>query len=94
MKKNLNFKNLIKKIVFICISIYVICIFFNQQKVLNSYKASQKLYEEEIEEKLAYQETLKETQSKIDSQEYIEQVAREKLDMYLPNEKVYLDRNN
>ena len=26
--------------------------------------------------------------------EYIEEVAREKLDMYLPNEKVYIDKNN
>ena len=27
----------------------------------------------------------------INSKEYIEEVAREKLDMYLPNEKVYID---
>ena len=28
----------------------------------------------------------------IDSLEFIEETAREKLDMYLPNEKVYLDK--
>ena len=50
-------------------------------------------YKEEIETKLAYQETLKETKSNINSEEYIEEVAREKLDMYLPNEKVYIDKN-
>ena len=27
----------------------------------------------------------------INSLEYIEKIAREKLDMYLPNEKVYID---
>ena len=27
----------------------------------------------------------------INSEEYIEEVAREKLDMYLPNERVYID---
>jgi len=27
----------------------------------------------------------------VDSTEYIEEMAREKLDMYLPNERVYVD---
>ncbi len=93
--KNKSRKNyLIKKICFIGIGIYVVITFINQQKTLNSYRISQKYYEEEIDTKLAYQESLKETKSKINSEEYIEQVAREKLDMYLPNEKVYLDKNN
>jgi len=94
MKKFFNNKNLIRKICFIGIGFYVIFTFVNQQKTLNSYKASQKYYEEEIETKLAYQETLKDTKSKINSEEYIEQMAREKLDMYLPNERVYIDKNN
>lgn len=94
MKKKSNNKNLIKKICFIGFSIYVVCIFVNQQKTLNSYKTSQKYYEEEIETKLAYQKTLKDTQNNINSEEYIEKMAREKLDMYLPNEKVYIDKSN
>ena len=94
MKKNINTKNLIKKICYIVVGIYICFIFINQQKTLNSYKTSQKYYEEEIEKKVAYQKALKETQSSIDSEEYIEKIAREKLDMYLPNEKVYLDKNN
>lgn len=93
MKKKTNSIKLIKKVCFIGITIYVMCIFINQQKTLNSYKASQEYYQEEIETKLAYQETLKETKSNINSEEYIEEVAREKLDMYLPNEKVYIDKN-
>jgi len=93
MKKKTNKNNLIKKICFIGIAIYVMCIFINQQKTLNSYKTSQEYYQDEIKTKLAYQESLKETKSNIDSVEYIEQVAREKLDMYLPNEKVYIDKN-
>ena len=93
MKKKNNLMKLIKKICFIGITIYAMCIFINQQKTLNSYKTSQEYYQEEIETKLAYQETLKETKSNINSEEYIEEVAREKLDMYLPNEKVYIDKN-
>ena len=94
MRKKLSNKNLIKKICYIIVAIYICCIFINQQKALNSYNVSQKYYEEEIESKLAYQKTLKDTKSNIDSEEYIEKIAREKLDMYLPNEKVYLDKNN
>ena len=37
-------------------------------------------------------EKLLETKSNINSKEYIAQVAREKLDMYYPNEKVYIDK--
>ena len=39
----------------------------------------------------ALKEQLLETKANINSKEYIEEVAREKLDMYLPNEKVYID---
>lgn len=94
MKKKSNNKKLIKKICFIVVGIYAMCIFINQQKTLNSYKLSQKYYQEQINEKLAYQESLKETESNINSEEYIEKIAREKLDMYLPNEKVYIDKGN
>ena len=94
MKKKTNNKKLIKKICFIVVGIYAMCIFINQQKTLNSYKLSQKYYQEQINEKLAYQESLKETESNINSEEYIEKIAREKLDMYLPNEKVYIDKGN
>lgn len=93
MKRNTNIIKLIKKVCIIGIAIYVISIFINQQKTLNSYKTSQEYYQEEIETKLAYQETLKETKSNVNSEEYIEEMAREKLDMYLPNEKVYIDKN-
>ena len=90
----INNKKLIKKIVFIVIGIYICLTFISQQKTLNSYKMSQKYYEEEIESKIAYQDTLKATKDNINSEEYIEKMAREKLDMYLPNEKVYIDKNN
>ena len=42
---------------------------------------------------MAYQESLNATKDNINSEEYIEQIAREKLDMYLPNEKVYIDKS-
>lgn len=89
MKIN-NRKNFYKKLLFIGISIYVIGIFINQQKTLNSYNKSAKYYQSQIEEKNEYQQELYETKSNINSKEYIEKVARENLDMYLPNERVYV----
>ena len=86
-------KKLYKKLLFTSIFIYVACIFINQQKVLNSYKNTQEFYKAQIEEKMAYQESLNATKDNINSEEYIEQIAREKLDMYLPNEKVYIDKS-
>ena len=67
-------------------------IFIGQQKTLNSYKNTQEYYSEKIEKQLAYQQSLYETKSNIDSKEYIEEMARNKLDMYLPNERVYIDQ--
>ena len=54
------------------------------------YKNTEKYYAKQIEEKLSYQQELNETKNNINSKEYIEKVAREQLDMYLPNEKVYV----
>lgn len=80
-----------KKIFVFAIIIYVVYIFASQQKVLNSYKTEQQYYSQQIEAKIAYKEALQEKKSNISSEEYIEEAAREKLDMYLPNERVYID---
>ena len=89
--KNTKNKSLLKKVLFIGIIIYVVYTFFAQQKMLNAYQADQKRYSEQIAEAKEQQEQLKTTKENINSKEYIEEVAREKLDMYLPNERVYID---
>ena len=73
------------------IIIYVAYIFINQQKTINSYKTAENYHAEQIEIKVAYKESLYEKKNNINSKEYIEEAAREKLDMYLPNEKVFID---
>ena len=45
----------------------------------------------EIDKEKKNKEELLELKNNINSPEYIEQIAREKLDMYLPNERVYID---
>lgn len=87
----MKIKKTYKKLFILIIATYSICIFANQQKTINSYKTTQEYYSEQIEEKLAYKETLYNKKQNINSEEYIEEVAREKLDMYLPNERVYID---
>ena len=94
MKKHLKINKIAKKILFFVILAYVIYIFIGQQKTLNSYKTAQKYYTEQLNKKLAYQESLNNTKKNINSKEYIENIAREKLDMYLPNERVYINEGN
>ncbi len=80
-----------KKLFIIVIMAYLIYIFASQQKTINSYKAAQKYYSEQIAKETLHKETLCNKKNNINSEEYIEEVAREKLDMYLPNERVYID---
>lgn len=88
--KNFKFKRLFKLILGSAIAIYVLCIFINQQKVLNSYKKEQEYIAGKIQEQTEYRQELSSLKENVNSPEYIEEIAREKLDMYLPNEKVYI----
>jgi len=94
MKRDSKIKNLIKKILILIILIYVSYIFLCQQRSLNSYAAGQEYYSNQIEEQKQHQETLTALKENINSPEYIEEIARQKLDMYLPNERVYIDIKN
>lgn len=82
---------IIKKILFIVIACYVVSIFVSQQQILNTYKQEIKKCEEQIAEAKETKESLVQMKENVNSPEYIEQIAREKLGMYLPNEKVYID---
>ena len=45
-----------------------------------------------IEEEKEIKEELAKKKDDVNSLDFIEQMAREKLDMYYPNERVYVDR--
>jgi cell division protein FtsB len=83
-------KNIIR-ISIIAFIIYFAFVFINQQKMLDSYATETNQYNNQIAEAKETQNRLTETLSNINSTNYIEQMAREKLDMYLPNERVYVD---
>ena len=86
--KNVNFY---KKLLFIGILIYVVCILVNQQASLATYKNREEYYKQQIKEENEESKELSALKENVDSKEYIEEIAREKLEMYLPNERVYID---
>ena len=73
------------------LGIYAVFTFLNQQQALDQYQKKQDQLTAQIEEQNQYKEELSEKMDNIESLDFIEQTAREKLDMYLPNEKVYID---
>ena len=87
MKKSIKFKRLI----IIALLVYVVYTLVVQQKTLNAYKAEENSYNEELVQAREKNQDLLNLKSNLDSTDYITEVAREKLGMYLPNERVYID---
>ena len=85
-------KKILKIIAFIIISIYFIATLINQQKILNLYSNSKQSLEEKIEQEKEYSEELTAAKENINSNEYIEEIARRELGMYYPNETLYISR--
>ena len=85
-------KKLYKKLLIILVLTYAIFTIVNQQKVLNQYSENSKQLATKIEEQEAYNDELIAEKENVNSKEFIEQMAREKLEMYYPNEKIYVDK--
>ena len=88
MKKT---RKLYRNIIILGLSIYVIFTLISQQKTLNQYAENSKQLAKQIEEQKDYKEELNQRKNDVDSLDFIEETAREKLDMYYPNERVYVD---
>ena len=84
-------KKIYKKLLIVIIAGYVLFTLINQQTTLNQYTEDSKKLAVQLEEAQEYKEQLTKENEEVDSIEFIEQTAREKLDMYLPNERVYVD---
>ena len=89
MKKKYKVKSFLKKLIFTILIVYIASIFINQQKTLNAYKNNTDYYSKQIEEQKEYQKDLMAMKENINTPEYIEKISREKLEMYLPNERIY-----
>ena len=88
MKKN----KIIRNIIIFIILIYVIFTLINQQKILNQYSESTQELAQSVEEEKQNRDELAKKKEDVNSLEFIEEMAREKLDMYHPNEKVFIDQ--
>ena len=84
-------KKIFSFFMFVAISTYAIITLINQQITLNRYNEEQAKLTQQIKEQGEYKDELVEKKENVNSEEFIEEMAREKLDMYLPTEKVYID---
>ena len=66
-----------KKLLIIVVGIYILGIFINQQKTLDSYKNNQEYYAKQIKEQTEYKESLLAKKDNLNSPEYVEEIARE-----------------
>ena len=87
------FKSNLYKVIVIAFLVYVAYVLYTQQTKLDNYAKDKQYYEDQIADLNEQKEELIVEKENVNSPEYIEDVAREKLDMYLPNEKVYVDIN-
>ncbi len=92
--KRISKRKIFKICLVIFIVIYISFIFIKQQTILNSYKNEKNYLNSKISEEKENKNELLAKIDNVNSKEYIEQVAREKLNMYLPNERVYVDVGN
>ena len=88
MKKN----KLYTKLLILVVAAYVIFTLAGQQATLNEYAKNKNELNAQIEEEKEYKDELIAKKNNVSSLDFIEQMAREKLDMYYPNERVYIDR--
>lgn len=92
MKENKkNTKSLIIYLIIFAFGVAVsINAIINQESKKQEIKMQISQYEDELEKLKSEKEELIEQKEKINTDKYIENVARNKLDMFLPNEKVYV----
>ena len=83
----------LKNLAFIVIAVYAVVTFTNQEKILNSYREQKTEIANQIEDAEEQKQQLTISKENANSLEYIEQIAREKLNMYYPNERIYVDNS-
>lgn len=98
--RNLRRKNVGKKrkisltsIVFVLVATYFVTTFIDQQISINRYNTQIEMYKADISNKEALTKYYDEQQGNVETDEYIEQVARESLGLVKPYEKIFVDVN-
>lgn len=86
-------KKLLKTIAITGLLMYAGLIMFKQEMAFVQYEEEIEKYARLIEEESLKNEQLTQTKTQISSKEYIEEIAREKLGLVMPNEIVFVDAN-
>ena len=89
--KKFNNGNWFSKIVLLAVVGYVGYTFIMQQITLNKYDKEYAYYENKCVEEEYRNQDLKNEKENINSDAYIEKVARDKLGLVMPNETIYID---
>lgn len=98
--RNLRRRNVVKRkkisiisILFVLVSVYFVTTFVDQQISINRYNSQIEMYKTDIANKEALSKYYDEQQQSVETDEYIEQVARESLGLVKPYEKIFVDVN-
>ncbi len=83
--------NKILNVILVILIIYFAFTFVQQQRKFIVYERDMASYNKQIEDLEKEKEHLVAKQENVNSPEYIEKEARANLDMYMPNERVYID---
>jgi len=77
----------------LCFIAYFLYMMIGQEKVISKQRNEIAKIDAKIEEQKALNEELNAQKDKVNSDEYVEKVAREKLGLVKPGEKIYVDMN-
>ena len=92
-KASVNPKKAIFLIIISAFVIYFIFVMINQQVIINKKNKEIDALEEKITATTQQTEKLEQELENLNDPEYLEQVAREKLGLVRPNERVFIDAN-
>jgi len=85
-----NVNKFLSKLLLVII-VYAFFSLIDIQEKIGRYNKEINYYTSQKEELLAKKEELLATKENVNSEEYIEEIARKQLDMFLPNETVYVE---
>ncbi len=88
MKRKVNW---LKICVLFFLAIYATYTLFKQEVEMRKYEKEKAMYMEQINLAKQKQEEYKHYSEYVNSDEYIEKIAREKLGMLLPEERIYIE---
>lgn len=93
VKKKLRKKISLFNVIVFCFVVYFVYTFCDQQIQINNYNSKIETYKNDIESKNKLVSYYKDQKTNIETDEYIEDVARESLGYVKPYEKIFVDTN-